>query len=754
MNWDEARTRVIQEISKRLDLIAYQAGHNFSGETTELSHNPGKFFFGTDDVNERVSLLREFLPQEVATIRDDADAICKHHFNLLGYAHLDYGAEIDWHLDVVHGKRAPQKSWYRINYLDFKEVGDHKVIWELSRHQHLVTLAKAWRLSEEERYLRELVKQWRSWQDRNPYPLGINWASSLEVAFRSLSWLWVANLVDGASVPNDFRSDLSTYFSPNTHLLGEAVALFFIGTLYPQLPHAERWRDLGWKIILQSAHRQVRSDGVYFEQALHYHVYAVDFFLHARVLASRNGVNIPADFDAVIEKMLDVVEALSQAGPAEGFGDDDGGRVFNPRRNRTEHMTDPLALAAVLYGRERIRSAAKLTEEAIWLFGEPAVAATGNGKQRAIRSQAFAAGGGYVLASADPCAQEMVVDAGPQGVGHCGHGHADGLSIRMTVGGRRFLVDPGTCVYVSDRKDRDLFRGTGAHNTLRVDEQDQAVPFGPFAWAEIPKVSTERCVMGESFDFLVASHDGYRRLPNPVLHHRFVFRGPGGLWLVRDLCEGRGRHLLECFWHFAEDVTLTHQDQDHNVIASRNRKSDDGIQARLALLLSRNSTFQDEVGLGLVSPAYGVRNAAPMVKISATIELPAECAVLMIAQTEAYATGDFNEITANPVRDLRAYRYQSENVVHYFVFAGAAVSWSFESWRSDAEFLYCRMERSEPMQIVMVRGSFVSWQDKTFVAQERPVEKFEWSHRTGNLRGNASEDTGRAGVRESFDRAL
>jgi hypothetical protein len=46
--------------------------------------------------------------------------------------------------------------------------------------------------------------------------------------------------------------------------------------------------------------------------------------------------------------MLDVVAALAQAGPAEGFGDDDGGRLWNPRRNRTEQMTDPLALGAVI----------------------------------------------------------------------------------------------------------------------------------------------------------------------------------------------------------------------------------------------------------------------------------------------------------------------------------------------------------------------------------------------------------------------
>ena len=228
MSWDEARTRFIQEISKRLDLIRYQAGHDFTAGKTAFSHESGgKFFFAADDVKERASLLREFLPDEVAIIRDEADAICKHHFNLLGYVGLDYGAEIDWHLDVVHGKHAPLKPWYKINYLDFHEVGDHKVIWELNRQQHLVTLAKAWRLSGEEQYLTELVNQWKSWWNRNPYPLGINWASSLEVAFRSLSWLWVANLLDEASVPSNFRADLSRALALNGRHIERYLSAYF-----------------------------------------------------------------------------------------------------------------------------------------------------------------------------------------------------------------------------------------------------------------------------------------------------------------------------------------------------------------------------------------------------------------------------------------------------------------------------------------------------------------------------------------------
>src|SRR5262249_15819269 len=154
---------------------------------------------------------------------------------------------------------------------------------------------------------------------------------------------------------------LSTYFSPNTHLLGEAVALFFLGTLYPEFEPATRWQKIGWEIVVREAQRQVRPDGVYFYQSLHYHVYTLHFFLHARALAARNEIAIPPGFDEVLRKMLNVIDALSQSGAPEGFGDDDGGRVFNPRRNRTEHMTDPIAVGAVVYP-EFYSSAASLTE--------------------------------------------------------------------------------------------------------------------------------------------------------------------------------------------------------------------------------------------------------------------------------------------------------------------------------------------------------------------------------------------------------
>src|ERR1700675_3963771 len=349
MDWEEVRVRVGQEFHKHSDLLMHRMGvHAAIRLNTDSAGQPGQFFFSAGEISERTELLRKHLPDEAAEILHEADEICGHRFRLLGYEDLEFTLDrgsgnfggdnfgdnsggtnfkdIDWHLDPVHGKRPPLNPVFKIPFLYFAVVGDHKVIWELNRHQHLVTLAKARLLSGDEKYVRELIAQWRSWITANPYPLGINWGSTLEVAFRSLSWIWVDQLLAGAAECAEFRAEmapalafhgryieryLSTFFSPNTHLLGEAGALFFLGTLYPQMPGAARRKECGWEIVLREAERQVRPDGVYFEQSLHYHVYALDFFLYARLLAGRNGREIPRASDAVLGRMLDVVAAVA-----------------------------------------------------------------------------------------------------------------------------------------------------------------------------------------------------------------------------------------------------------------------------------------------------------------------------------------------------------------------------------------------------------------------------------------------------------
>jgi Heparinase II/III-like protein/Heparinase II/III N-terminus len=755
MTWTEVRTRVSQEVSKRFDLAWYRAGFRPS---IEIRHGgaPANFFFSESELAERADLLRRHLPSEVDAIFQEADGVCRHQFQLLGYQPIDYGPSIDWHCDPIHGKRSPLLPWFRIPYLDFAVVGDHKIVWELNRHQHLLTLAKAWVLSGNGRYAKECAAQLYAWQRENPYPLGINWASTLEVAFRSVSWLWIRLLLAhcpelGAQFQIDLLQGLqvhgchierylSTYFSPNTHLLGEAFALFFLGTLCPQVAASTRWRQKGWKILVEESERQVRPDGVYFEQSLFYHVYALDFFLHARVLAAKNGFSVPESFDNVIKKMLDVIQALSATGPPEGFGDDDGGRLFNPRRNRIEHMTDPLALGAVLYRPEEYTSA-PLTEEALWLFGQRATHVLTN-KQSAgcVAAKAFEAGGIYLINDDHPCPQQMAIDAGPHGSGNAGHSHADALSIHYSLNRHRCLIDAGTYSYICDPEERDRFRGTGAHNTLRVDDLDQAIATGPFAWRSLPKVKAETWLNGRTFDFFVGSHEGYSRLPEPVIHRRFVFHVRGGFWFVRDVAAGEGRHRLETSWHFAPDLRL--RKQAGIVIAES--APDNNTEPRLfCLLLDQDSPWTMQITDGFVSPAYGLKQPAPIVRISTDVILPSDCALLLLPISEGSEPGMLTAINASSADQARAYRYQTKRSARFVFFASGAGPWTSSNWRSDAEFVYCKLEKRRFTHVIMIGGSFAEWRGRKFISHPSRIETFEWASDSGTedptMSGNRSE---------------
>lgn len=741
MNGLELRTRFIQEFAKRWDAASYLLGIQPRSEVSERSiESPGHFFFTPSEIPQITALLSERLSEQAARILEYADQICLHRFDLLGYDNLNYGKEIDWHFDAVSGKRAPRKLWYRLCFLDFDQVGDAKVIWELNRHQHLVTLAKAYRLTGEERFAAEIISQWYHWQQENPYPIGVNWASTLEVAFRSISWLWVRQLLaDCPVVPLRFFSDLtraldlngwhierylSTYFSPNTHLLGEGVGLFFVGTLCPQLPSARCWQQKGWEIVLQEARRQVRTDGMHFEQSTYYHVYALDFFLHARILAAANGLPIPPEFDNSILKMIEVLRVLAQAGAVPRRGDDDGGRLFDPRRNRAEHLLDPLSTGAVLFGCGSFKGVAGgLREETLWLLGSEAVSQFDRlkGNPPALASTALESSGLYVLASAESSPQQMVVQAGFPDAGPVGHRHADALSVQLVINGREWLSDSGTYVYVGANEERELFRETAAHNTLQVDLISQAQSVAPFQWHDFPQSQVRQWAMGRTFDLFSGCHDGYRRLPDSVRHHRLVFHLKSHFWLVRDLVLGQEDHQLDLFWHAGPGIRC------EGIRGATLFQAAD--KQALALLPIARHGWAEEVISGWYSPAYGERIRSSILRFTRKIRLPATFATLLVPLPSSKDDpGEFVQLDdSTTCAWIHGYRYSAGNQAHSVFFGDGRRPWCHSGWSSDAQFLYCGSTyEGQLLHIILLNGSYAQYAGDRVLEFRHAVDQCEW----------------------------
>jgi hypothetical protein len=413
-------------------------------------------------------------------------------------------------------------------------------------------------------------------------------------------------------------------------------------------------------------------------------------------------------------------------------------------------MKDPLALGVLIYSAEF--PAAQLTEEAIWLFGESAHAKFQNQQVKAPAcSMAFPDGGIYVLADSDPYPQVLTIDAGPQGVGRSGHGHGDALSVHLTMDGRRWLVDSGSGVYISkDPNDRNTFRGTGAHNTMRIDGLDQAIADEPFSWTNIPTTRVERWNVGETFAYFAGSHNGYERLNDPVTHRRHVLRIAGHLWLIRDEALGEAKHHVEVRWHFAPDLKVCSLGGGQIEISPNGDSSPDSSNgSALSLLVPENTAWPAATTISrtVLSPAYGAFQPASLVRSSVRVGLPAELATVLLPRHQPSSSGTSREIQSTatphlasmPHAGVQAYELAHGDESHGFFFGSSNKKWSFGPWSSDAHLLYCHIDNENLDHLVLIGGTEVNWQGKNLMRANQPSEYFEWRGKNSVLNAGGYE---------------
>lgn len=523
----------------------------------------GRFFAGTADIAATLAAVAAIDPGARDRTLEAARAAAAGRPRLLGYTDVDFGAPPDWHRDPVHGRTAPLAHWSRVPYLDERVVGDHKVIWELSRHQWLVHLAKAHHLDPGTPWAEHALGHLDAWLAANARKRGINWSSSLEVAFRSIAWLWVANLLrdSAALTPQRYvriarslavagrhlENHLSTWFSPNTHLTGEALGLLYLGCALPGLEGAARWRERGTAILAERMPQHVRADGTYIEQSTHYARYTVDFLVHAVALLQRTGHGVPPALSAALLRGATFLRhAARPDGSLPLLGDDDGGRTLFLDPRPADDVRATLEAAAALTGdRSLAPGRGAPSEEVAWLLGPEALRglAAAAPIDPAGGSRYFADGGVAALRDGwGSDASMALLDCGPHGMGNGGHAHADLGSFDLTLRGHAIVVDPGTASYLQGAGSRDRFRGAAAHAVPLVDGQGSAEPGGPFSWRRAPRVEGAAARLAPECDIVAFAHDGFRHLPDPVAHRRALVRMRADYWLVVDHFRSRDSH--------------------------------------------------------------------------------------------------------------------------------------------------------------------------------------------------------------------
>ena len=508
-----------------------------------------------------------------------AERTAEHRLDFFDLKNKHLGDPIIWNRDHKRGQDTPMTYSAYLDYRDVKEAGDCKFVWEPNRLHQLVVLGRAYRASGDIRFANAVAEQLDSWLKQNPFGLGMNWRSGLELGIRLINWVWALDLIEESKAIDDrlrhrildsvarhiweIDRKYSRGSSVNNHLIGEAAGVFVAASYFANLKKASRWQARSREILCREILSQTFPDGGTVEQAIGYHFFVLQFFVIAGITARATGQDVPESYWSRLEKMFEFLGVLNEGGDAlPAFGDGDDGYVLDIGRD-PRSVREWLAVGAALFRRSDFKAwAGGYTEPVEWLLGEPGrqnFKAIPELQNETITSRAFNDSGYYLLQHGEfdsPDRISVVFDCGPLGMGAlAGHGHADALSFTLRAFGRDVLIDPGTYDYFSYPKWREYFRSTRAHNTVVIDGRDQSEMLGLFLWGRKAKAD---CLSWQPTDVggkVIGKHDGYTHLKDPVIHKRMLDLD-GQELVIRDDIIARGKHKIEVFFHLAEHCVV------------------------------------------------------------------------------------------------------------------------------------------------------------------------------------------------------
>ncbi len=590
---------------------------------------------GEDAQEDEKQWLQQLLRQ--------ADRIAEHKFSYFDLKDHDHGTPVNWHYDHANRIEAPHCFSYSIDYREVPVAGDCKYVWEPNRHHQLVVLGRAYRASGEIRYAEAIVEQLDSWMRDNPFGTGMNWRSPLELGIRLINWTWAIDLIwDSSLFAGVFKDRVlhSVYLhlweitrkysrgsSANNHLVGEAAGVFVATSYFHELNFDSRWKQESFEILEQEISAQSYPDGCTREQALGYQAFVLQFYLISLLIAEKTGVQVSDGFRQRLEKMLEFVGLVGQCGRyLPLFGDADDGYVLDLGGLRGD-VRPLLGIGAVLFNRKDFKAMAGAYQEPVrWFLGSASrdqyekIESEGS---VSLSSHAFTDSGYYLLQSMgkDGGCISLLFDCGELGYKSiAAHGHADALSFVLRVDEHDVLVDPGTYDYFSFPEWREYFRSTRAHNTLEVDGKDQSVMQGPFMWGARAKAECVRWQPGNDGQggLVTGEHDGYVRLPDPVLHRRTLeLSGEKEKIMLQDEVLTSGPHHLVFYFHFSEECSVVELRDNICRIQIADRTMIFQMDKAFTLEVVEHSDRPDG---GWVSRGYHVKTPAPILTASTDIK--------------------------------------------------------------------------------------------------------------------------------------
>ena len=557
----------------------------------------------------------------------------------------------------------------------FQPGADAKAAWEVGRLSHLWRYGQArWLAGDaEERssWARAFVATVRQFRAEAPVGFGVQWSCAMEASARAMHTAFAfAFIEDDPAITSAFQAELAEMMVEHgrfiethledtgavrtNHYAADLVGLVVIGSLFPELPSARRWREETGQLLWDEIGRQVRPDGTHFESSSGYQRLCAELFLAAWLAARAAGSQLPRGLEGRIAAIFrSAGELLKPGGTLPQLGDLDScrGLPLAPRAALDCGYLPALG-AASLNDAALKSSGSSCPPEVAWLLGAEGVARYDALEARAFRGSVVLRDAGIAVLRGSEGGY-LCLSAGPNGQGGCGgHAHNDKNGVEVSWGGIDLVVDRGTFVYARDPEERNRRRATAAHSTVQVDgkEQNRILPARLFALPDTTQARILRLEQRGGVQLAVGEHRGYARLDPAVLHRRTAALLPRArAFAILDELGGAGDHVLEQRWFVphtgvVERATTTrerarldelrgHGFAPAGYSAGRAVELTFGGKPVALFCFGANLPFDLSLEATDVSPGYGELAPARQITLRAAGEVPCtlSCAILVLS---------------------------------------------------------------------------------------------------------------------------
>ena len=519
----------------------------------------------------------------------------KNYVNTLNVFGTDFNyskpEEINWHEDILSGEVFPHAFYRKINIRENPNLSA-KIVWEINRLQFLTNICIRYSVTKNKSDLDLFIEINRSWSTQNPYLKGVNWYSNIEVNIRLITWFLCWEILDADNlittdihfrlfVENDWLplinkhclysyENPSRYSSSNNHLISEYAGLFIASSKWG-FKESEKWIKYAQKGLEKEIVKQHSGNGINKEEAAEYIQFITDFFLLSYLVGEKTNRPFSKGYKQQLYKIFCYIYSfLDCNGNFPKYGDEDDGKCFildfNEKFNNFKSL---LTSGAIIFNDQLLKSKSNgFDTKNHFLFGNSgkSVFETIPDTVSNENSKFFRDEGHFIFRKKDNEKEiYMHFDAAPLGfLSIAAHGHADALSFILHVDGQPVFIDSGTYTYHTEPEWRSYFIGTLAHNTIRINEKDQAVNGGPTLWIKHYKTSVIDLETDEDIDRITATHDGYKK-ENAQHIREIVFDKLKSEFLISDtiIVVGKKSVLVEIPFHIHPDFTVTRSSGNH-----------------------------------------------------------------------------------------------------------------------------------------------------------------------------------------------